>query len=388
MKSEKLNIAEREQRAQAMQTNYTGIERMSRAKAMPTLPVFRCKVVSYTEQIARRVAMEQDINSHAHRAVYGMLKKLTANSGISKDGKRPTTANDPNSRIYAIRSELCKYDGLDGIHKHGEQGREPLNYWERVDLLAERIAEHERNATENAESASAYAAAATAAKRAGNMEQYNSLVATRNAYRKVAAAENAQAAEFRKNMDTLIREPLGEGVELFNAVYAYYWERIAVNGLTWDSLCEGYANNGRRSVRPVSAWGYIIVRRMIRANAAARTQTANGYSYFSVEEYEQNGAESEYYHKIKRTPKYWDDTPVLSEQTPVETADNIADIINAMNLSEQQRRILHMRLQGMSLHEIADNMGVKRQSVQTQLKRVQKSAAAFFSADLIAKYIK
>lgn len=393
MKSHKLNIEERCAMARSNTTVYL-MEKGSRAKAMPKLckpsfvPSARWQSNYRMEKAVRLARCAMECNEMAHRAVYGMLKKLTANSGMSKDGKRPKTANNPNERLYAIRSELCKYDGLDGVHRYGEQGKEPVPYWARVDRQADGIAYHEAEARTHGEQASAYTQAMADAKRAGNMEQYEALRTLRNAERKAVTHHNAKAAELRKGMDALLHEPIGEGVELFNLVFSYYWERIAIDGLTWDSLCVGYAENGRKSVRSVTAWGYILVRREIRKNASARAEGANGHAYFSVEEYEQDGMESEYYRKIVRTPKYYDTTSVDAEETPVETMQSIAELVTALKLSEQQRRILHLRMQGKSINEIADILNVKRQSVQTQTKRIQKTAMEFFPADLIAKYIK
>lgn len=371
-------------------------ERGARAKALPQIVPFVCNVNANARSAAaiaaavHRYQLETLCDSLAHAAVYGTIKKLTANSGLVKDGKRiaqdwnkrvSNGYTDANSRLYSLRSDLCRYDGLSGR-------KQPLTYWEKVERLTERAAVNEAAAAELTDQAKAYTAAAQAARQAQNMEKYNTLRVLRNDARTAAARHSKAAQADNAALRGLLADPMGEGIELYQIAYAYYWERLAVDGLTVNSLCEGYANNGRRSVRTVSAWGFIMVRRAVRANAAARTECAAGYAYFTTEEADGETIESEAYRKIVRSPKYYDTTPTLDETPTAENIDRLSDLVAALSLSDQQLRILKLRLQGKSLAEIADILHVAKGSVSKQTVRMRAAAMQYFPAELIAKYIK
>lgn len=393
MTGTKLNIGASESKRAA--SGYI-CESGARAKALPQAVPFVCKVSAKARAAAtiaaavRRYQLETLCNSLAHAAVYGTIKKLTANSGLVKDGKRiaqdwskrvSNGYTDANSRLYSLRSDLCRYDGLNGR-------KQPLTYWEKVERLTERAAVNESAAAELTEQAKAYSAAAQAAKQAQNMEKYNALRTLRNDARTAAAQHSKAAQADNAALRGLLADPMGEGVELFQIAYAYYWERLAVDGLTVNSLCEGYASNGRRSVRTVSAWGFIMVRRAIRENAAARTECAAGYAYFTTEEADGETIESEAYRKIVRSPKYYDTTPTLDETPTAENIGRLSDLVSALSLSEQQLRILKLRLQGKSLAEIADILHVAKGSVSKQTVRIRAAAMQYFPAEMIEKYIK
>ena len=391
MSTRKLNIA-RKASATAKESGYI-CESMSRAKAMPTPPKYRPTASAANApkwQNALAYAMTAaKVDSMATAAAFGMLKKLTANSGIKADGKRPVQKwnkresegyTDANSRLYELRGELCVYFGYNGVDPR------PVTYWEKVSHAAEVLAAVEREAAEYAERLTTAKAAKAAAKRAGNMGAYAVLNANAAALAAALRKANANAAEARRGVDRLVKQDIGEGVELYAVAFAYYWEMLYGHKLTENSLCEGYASNGRRSVRPVRAWGYTLVRRRIRENAAARTQTAAGYEYFQTESGEAVEAHSEEYRRIVRTPKYYDNTPTLDEQTPPENSAKLTALVGALHLSKQQERILHLRLQGKSRAEIAAILKCREDSVTRQQKRIRAKARAYFPSDLLKKY--
>lgn len=120
------------------------------------------------------------------------------------------------------------------------------------------------------------------------------------------------------------------------------------------------------------------VRRAIHASGSVKSDPRNGYSYLAeMCRDEESGLDEVIY---RRYGKYADigGYAVDANNSPTtysaddETAFKIYDEMSRLNLSKQQREILELKLQGYGSKSIATYLGVKKDGVNVQLRRIQE----------------
>lgn len=204
--------------------------------------------------------------------------------------------------------------------------------------------------------------------------------------------------------DKLVQQRLGDGLDLVNtAVLALLDEtekqRGRDNGLAQENWLEVpyQIRQLKRKVYikledSVNGWEtvnvtpiqrvYKAVRQEIENSRAMSTDARNGYTY--LEEYatdEDGETETRIY---KRLPKYSDlggyacdfngkETLYSANATMVEDIDGL---IESLELSVQQAKVLQLRLQGKGYKAIATYLGVKQCNVATQIYRIREKAIA------------
>ena len=321
---------------------------------------------------AAAAAMERGIvaeyvNDSAVRIARGVLRALCIKSGMSTTGKRPTAARDTTSPLWSMRRDMVAHFGRPG----GDGYTPAAAYWDKVAAAVERETVAEREEREHMDAAAAYRAAATAAKRAGDMETYTETSAA--ARRETAAARAAGAAAARREAwEQVDGYTVGRGVDLYQIAAAYLWERVAVDGLPLWALCRGRAANGRVSVRTVGQWAAILCRRAVRAEGAAMEQTAAGYAYFAEDYMEESTAEDVGGQVVRRAPHYYDMTPTEDLETPAENLETMERLTAAVGFSRQQLAIISYRLKGFSRADIAAAMGTTESNVKNQLRKMRE----------------
>lgn len=314
-----------------------------------------------------RGRMAEYVQDHAARIARGVLRALCVKSGLSATGKRPTAARDTTAPLWTMRRDITAHIGRPG----GDNYTAAAAYWDKVAAAVEREAEAERVEREHTDAAASYRAAATAAKRAGDMEAYTETAAA--ARRETAAARAAGAAAARRDAwEQVDGYTVGRGVDLYQIASAYLWERVAVDGLPTWALCRGRAANGRVSVRAVGQWAAILCRRAVRAEGAAMEQTAAGYAYFAEDYMEESTAEDVGGQVVRRAPHYYDMTPTEDTETPAENLETMERLTAAVGFSRQQLAILSYRLKGFSRTDIAAAMGTTESNVKNQLRKMRE----------------
>lgn len=314
-----------------------------------------------------RGTVAEYVNDSAVRIVRGVLRALCIKSGMSTTGKRPTAARDTTSPLWAMRRDMTAHFGRPG----GDGYTPTAAYWDKVAAAVERETVAEREEREHMDAAAAYHAAATAAKRAGDMASW-ALAKDLQRIEETLARDAGAATARREAWEQVDGYTVGRGVDLYQIAAAYLWERVAVDGLPLWALCRGRAANGRESVRAVGQWAAILCRRAVRAEGAAMEQTAAGYAYFAEEYMEESTAEDVGGQVVRRAPHYYDMTPTEDTETPAENLETMERLTAAVGFSRQQLALLSYRLKGFSRADIAAAMGTTESNVKNQLRKMRE----------------
>lgn len=285
------------------------------------------------------------------------------------------------ARLHKSRADLRDWFGLDLTD--GEAGtvrRVVSPYWLRLGQLEQTAAAHAEAAETAHTTARHYGKLSAAAKRAGDVATAAVHSRTKAQYLAEERRERAKAAEARQKFAAALSETAGDGVELFQTAYAYLWERLAVDGLSTESLLHGVGKDGREYVKTVFQWAFTLVNRSTVAQTRADAETAKWAAYVDRGQGMTDNAhvepESEERRNVVRAPRYWDVTATLDEHTPGENVQTISDLVERLGLTKTQNAILSLRLRGMGYGKIAETLGVSKGTIQTHLKRMQAATAA------------
>lgn len=364
-------------------------------------PSVRAAADTAAAMLRRYADVSARLDALSQRAARSVCRALIAKSGLNKSaargivwgGKLGGGADAPMGRdntapVRAMRQDLTTHFGtMGGTSADGRKWAVTAPYWAKVDTAAADVSAAEAAEVEAEAAAKQYTAAANAAKRAGDVETWKSLTHTAKAWRDTAKTAHAAAVTAGRVLWGLVNDyTMGGGVDLYQIAAAYLWERLAVDGLTADSLVYGTAANGRTSVKTVFQWACILCRRAVRAEGQAMAQTAAGYTYFSDGWNDTNAPESETAERVRRAPKLYDVGSDGDGLTTGESLDRLESLTKSLELSPRQEEILSYRLKGFSRDDISGKMGIARGTLNKQLLRIAEKARNIFPAETLEKY--
>lgn len=349
-----------------------------------------------------QAAVAVHLDALSQRVVRSVLRALIAKSGLSAGTKRlptwpgeltaaqaaaPNNGHNEAAAIVDMRNDIRAHCGTltpngDGTYKHG------YDYWHKLAVAVDTWANADNNVTMYEGLTAKHHAAAAAAKRAGNMEQYDDLTAAAKSAVYHAQQSRRERAKADAALAPLVHEyTIGQGMDLYQIAALYLWERLAVDGLTLDSLMTGTAANGRRSVKTVMQWACILCRRAIRDEGRMMDQTAAGYTYFADGVLDDTVPENIGGQRVRRAPKSYDvDFTGDGTRTTADSVDKLTELVTMLELSPTQEKILTYRLRGLSRNEIVEKMGTTRNTLNKQLSRIAEKARKALPADLLEKY--
>lgn len=351
---------------------------------------------------SHQATVADQLDTLAQRVVRSVCKALIAKSGLSAGTRRlptwpgkltakqaatPNNGHNEAAAVVDMRNDIREHCGTltpngDGTYIHG------VGYWSKLVIAVDAWADADNNVTIYEGLAAQYRKAAAAAKRAGNMEQYDELTAAEKSAVYLAKQSRRGRAQADAALVPLVHEyTIGAGVDLYQIAALYLWERLAVDGLTLDSLLTGTAANGRKSIKTVMQWACILVRRAIRDNGRMMDQTAAGYTYFADGVLNETAPENVGGQRVRRAPKSYDvDFDGDGTRTTADSVDRLQELVVMLELSPTQEKILAYRLRGLSRDAIAEKLGVARGTLNKQMLRIAEKARNTLPADLLAKY--
>lgn len=364
-------------------------------------PSVRAAADTAAAMLRRYADVSAQLDTLAQRAARSVCRALIAKSGLNKSaargivwgGKLGGGADAPMGRdhtapVRAMRQDLTAHFGtMGGTSADGRTWAATAPYWEKVDAAAADVSAAETAERLFTAAAKRHHTAATAAKRAGDVETWQVLTHKAEFCETCAKRRHKDAVTAGRVLWGLVNDyTMGGGVDLYQIAAAYLWERLAVDGLTVDSLVRGTAANGRTSVKTVFQWACILCRRAIRAEGAAMAETAAGYTYFSDGWNDTDAPESETAERVRRAPKLYDVGSDGDGLTTGESLDRLEKLMKALELSPRQEEILSYRLKGFSRDDISAKMGVARGTLNRQLLRIAEKARNIFPAEMLEKY--
>lgn len=129
---------------------------------------------------------------------------------------------------------------------------------------------------------------------------------------------------------------------------------------------------------------YRAVRRAINDSRAMQTDPRNGYTY--LEDMTEDGNDT-----IYRRLRKWEDVGSADDCNGLYSADGqtVADYestLAALNLTDRQAQIVHLRMQGKGYKAIATYLGITADGVKVQMRRLRdKCAALGFTPEMWAE---
>ena len=364
-------------------------------------PSVRAAADTAAAMLRRYADVSARLDALSQRAARSVCRALIAKSGLNKSaargivwgGKLGGGADAPMGRdntapVRAMRQDLTAHFGtMGGTSADGREWVATAPYWDKVDAAAADVSAAEIAERLFSAAAKRHHAAAIAAKRAGDVEMWQALTRKAEFCETRAKRRHADAVTAGRVLWGLVNDyTMGGGVDLYQIAAAYLWKRLAVDGLTVDSLVYGTAANGRTSVKTVFQWACILCRRHIRAEGAAMAETAAGYTYFSDGWNDTDAPESETAERVRRAPKLYDVGSDGDGLTTGESLDRLESLMQSLELSPRQEEILSYRLKGFSRDDISGKMGIARGTLNKQLLRIAEKARNIFPAEMLKKY--
>ena len=327
-----------------------------------------------------RLVLPLDVHAMSLKAVRAVIRRRLQYGGktgadnraetwtaFGNNGKTPT-GNDFTARLFGYRRDMNEWYGVESDTMHR------ASHWERLERLE--TAEQAETATEQSLlfEALEHSRKAVQAKRSGDVAVQYFHQKRRDMLRIEARKHHKKATAIRQQFFKELTTTAGDGAELYSVAYAYYWEKLARDGLTSKSMLYGKGKDKRDYTKTVFQWGFTMVNRATLGRLKAEQQTSAWADYLerNATDGDRENTEDMEENTLERSPRYWDNTATRDTATTAENVDTIHDLISRLKLSKTQESILYLRLQGYGNDKIAQKLGVSKDTVKTHMKRMRK----------------
>ena len=190
---------------------------------------------------------------------------------------------------------------------------------------------------------------------------------------KVREMLNGLYADLMKIDNRAIVYNVSDGYDCFLVAYSFLWDKIAVQGKNINDIEAHTLKSGKIKERSIFQWSCVAVRQHIYKHGQTDFKTKY------IEDLRQTNEDGE-----TET-----DTDVLDRVTYLKVnryydIDNMRDyvvtdnMLSKLNLTPRQDAILHYRMQGFSVVEIADKLKVSHQAISKQLTKIQDEVSEKF----------
>ena len=166
---------------------------------------------------------------------------------------------------------------------------------------------------------------------------------------------------------------VSDGYDCFLVAYSFLWDKIAIQGKNINDIEAHTLKSGKIKERSIFQWSCVAVRQYIYKHGQTDFKTCY------IEDLRQTNDDGETettsdildriaYIKINR---YYD----IENMRDFVVTDNM---LSKLNLTPRQDLILHYRMQGFSVVEIADKLKVSHQAISKQLTKIQNEVTEKF----------
>lgn len=190
---------------------------------------------------------------------------------------------------------------------------------------------------------------------------------------KVREMLNGLYADLMKIDNKEIVYTVSDGYDCFLVAYSFLWEKIAVQGKSVNDIEIHILKSGKEKERTIFQWSCVAVRQYIYKHGQTDFKTKY------IEDLRQTNEDGE----TETTTEILDRVTYLKVNRYYDI-DNMRDYIVTdnmlakLNLTPRQDTILHYRMQGFSVVEIADKLKVSHQAISKQLLKIQDEVSEKF----------
>ena len=190
---------------------------------------------------------------------------------------------------------------------------------------------------------------------------------------KVREMLNGLYADLMKIDNKEIIYNVSDGYDCFLVAYSFLWEKIAVQGKSVDDIETHILKSGKEKERTIFQWSCVAVRQYIYKHGQTDFKTCYIEDLRKTNEDGETETTTEILDRITylKVNRYYD----VENMRDYIVTDNM---LSKLNLTPRQDMILHYRMQGFSVVDIADKLKVSHQAVSKQLLKIQDEVSEKF----------
>ena len=190
---------------------------------------------------------------------------------------------------------------------------------------------------------------------------------------KVREMLNGLYADLMKIDNREIVYNVSDGYDCFLVAYSFLWEKIAVQGKNINDIETHILKSGKEKERTIFQWSCIAVRQYIYKHGQTDFKTCYIEDLRKTNEDGETETTTEILDRVTylKVNRYYD----IENMRDYIVTDNM---LAKLNLTPRQETILHYRMQGFSVIEIADKLKVSHQAVSKQLSKIQNEVSKKF----------
>jgi predicted XRE-type DNA-binding protein len=186
---------------------------------------------------------------------------------------------------------------------------------------------------------------------------------------------------------------ISDASDLLMIAYTFLYQKIVVEGMNAQDTEVRVLKNGKEKVRTVFQWACIEVRKAIYAEKAI--ENSGKYAYIedlrSDDESSVNALDRHYI----RLKKYYDLGSEVTSSNPKSSMDGVytanfddnqstEEMVAALCLTDRQKLILHYRMQGLSVTQIAEKLKVSKPAISKTMAQIQAKVKEHFPESIRA----
>ena len=166
---------------------------------------------------------------------------------------------------------------------------------------------------------------------------------------------------------------VSDGYDCFLVAYSFLWEKIAVQGKNINDIETHILKSGKEKERTIFQWACVAVRQYIYKHGQTDYKTKYIEDLRQTNEDGETETTSDILDRISylKVNRYYD----IDNMRDYIVTDNM---LSKLNLTPRQDMILHYRMQGFSVVEIADKLKVSHQAISKQLTKIQNEVSEKF----------
>ena len=190
---------------------------------------------------------------------------------------------------------------------------------------------------------------------------------------KVREMLNGLYADVMKIDNKEIVYHVSDGYDCFLVAYSFLWDKIVVQGKNINDIEVHTLKSGKIKERSIFQWACVAVRQYIYKHRQTDFKTCYIEDLRKTNEDGETETETEILDRVTylKVNRYYD----IENMRDYIVTDNM---LSKLNLTPRQDMILHYRMQGFSVVEIADKLKVSHQAVSKQLAKIQNEVSEKF----------
>lgn len=190
---------------------------------------------------------------------------------------------------------------------------------------------------------------------------------------KIREMLNGLYADLMKIDNKEIVYTVSDGYDCYLVAYSFLWEKIVVQGKNINDIETHILKSGKEKERTIFQWSCVAVRQYIYKHGQTDFKTKYIEDLRQTNDDGETETETDVLDRVTylKVNRYYD----IDNMRDYIVTDNM---LAKLNLTPRQETILHYRMQGFAVVEIADKLKVSHQAISKQLAKIQDEVSEKF----------